>query len=130
MKILIVSHHTLALSMKDTISMIAGASSIKDVECLCMTSEKSPEEFENEAKNILEMNDKEDFLIFADLFGASPCNSCLSVFRHKNYRLITGMNLGMILEVICLKDNLSLEELYERAQEVGKEGIRGIYIHA
>ena len=94
-----------------------------------MTPEKDPEEFAEEAGRLLAEDLQADYLIFADLFGASPCNTCVSVFRSASYRMVTGMNLGAILDAVFQKDTLSLEELYQRALETAKDGVRGVTLH-
>lgn len=128
-KIILVAHGDLAVSFRNTAAMIAGEETAGQISCLCMTPEKDPEQFEEEARALLMEDPEADYLIFADLFGASPCNTCISVFRSASYRMVTGMNLGVILDVMLQKDTLSLEELYESAQETAKEGIRGVYLH-
>ena len=128
-KIVIVSHGNLALSFRDTVAMIAGDETAQEIGCLCMTPEKDPEEFAAEARELLDRDPEGDYLIFADLFGASPCNTCVSVFRSASYRMVTGMNLGVILDVMFQKDTLPLEELYTRALEVAKDGIKGVTLH-
>lgn len=128
-KIVIVAHGELAKSFRDTVGMIAGPESAAQIACLCMTPEKEPEEFAEEARELLNQDPDADYLIFADLFGASPCNTCISVFRSASYRMVTGVNLGVLLEIMFQKDNLSLEELYETAQEMAKEGVKGVYMH-
>ncbi|MBC5659224.1 PTS sugar transporter subunit IIA [Anaerosacchariphilus sp. NSJ-68] len=128
-KVVIVAHGELAKSFRDTVGMIAGPETAAQIACLCMTPEKGPEEFAEEARELLNQEPDADYLIFADLFGASPCNTCISVFRNASYRLVTGVNLGALLEIMFQKDNLSLEELYKTAQDVAKEGVKGVYLH-
>lgn len=128
-KIILVAHGDLAVSFRNTVGMIAGPETAEQINCLCMTPEKDPEQFEEEARALLMKEPEADYLIFADLFGASPCNTCISVFRSASYRMITGMNLGVILDVMFRKDEVSLEELYESAQLTAKEGIKGVYLH-
>lgn len=128
-KIILVAHGELAISFRDTVAMIAGAETAAQISCLCMTPEKAPEQFEEEARTLLLEDPDADYLIFADLFGASPCNTCISVFRSASYRMVTGMNLGVLLDVMFQKDTLSLEELYENALQTAKDGIRGVTLH-
>jgi mannose/fructose-specific phosphotransferase system component IIA len=128
-KLLIVSHGTLATSFKETVAMIAGEKMAAELNCLCMVPEKSPEEFEEEAKELLKEDPDGEYLIFADIFGASPCNTCISAFRSANYRMVTGMKLGVILEVLFQKDSLPLEELYVQALKIAKDRVRGVSLH-
>lgn len=129
-KIILVAHGGLATSFRDTVAMIAGPETAAQISCLCMTPEKDPEQFEEEARALLMEDPEADYLIFADLFGASPCNTCVSVFRSASYRMVTGMNLGVLLDTMFQKDTLSLEELYENALQTAKDSIRGVTLHA
>lgn len=128
-KILIVSHGTLAENFRDTVGMIVGTETASQIDCLCMTPEKNLDEFALEAAALLARDPEADYLIFADLFGASPCNTCVSVFRSSSYRMVTGMNLGAILDVMFQKDTLTLDELYTRALGVAKDGVKGVTLH-
>ena len=114
-KILLVSHGNLAESFRDTAAMIAGSETAAGICCLGMTPEKDPEEFAEEAGRLLAEDLQADYLIFADLFAS--------------YRMVTGMNLGAILDAVFQKDTLSLEELYQRALETAKDGVRGVTLH-
>ena len=93
-KILLVSHGNLAESFRDTAAMIAGSETAAGICCLGMTPEKDPEEFAEEAGRLLAEDLQADYLIFADLFGASPCNTCVSVFRSASNRMVTGSDPG------------------------------------
>lgn len=126
--LILTAHGTLAESYKQTVAMIAGKQSTDKIEVLCMSAEKSMEDLVAEAKLILEKDVEGEFLILADLFGASPCNSCILAFRDANYRAVTGLNLGMVLELLAMLENTSLEELSKIAADAGKNGVREVYI--
>lgn len=126
--LILTAHGTLANSYKETAAMIAGTQAACKIETLCMSAEKSMDELVEEAKQILEKDVDGEYLILADLYGASPCNSCMLAFRAANYRVVTGMNLGMVLELLLMLENTSLEELSKIGAEVGKSGVREVYI--
>ena len=128
--VLIVTHGMLAEALLASAKMIIGEEKTRGVDCLDMTEEKSMDQFCQEARTILEANPDDNYLIMADVFGASPCNSCLSVFRNANYRIITGVNLPMILELLMENDNIVLPKLWEGLIESGKKSIMGVYLPA
>ncbi len=60
-------------------------------------------------------------LMLADLIGASPCNLASGELG-VNLRLVTGLNLSMLLKVLNYR-HLGLDELVERAVCGGREGV-------
>ena len=128
-QLIVCTHGRLAESFVDTVGMIVGPQTASQISAIGMMPEDEPEAFEARARAILEAHPDDQFLICADLFGASPCNTCISVFRSADYRLITGVNLPLLIELIMNKDTSSLEELWENAQKEGRDGIQGIYLH-
>lgn len=83
--LILATHGTLAESYKQTIAMIAGHSAAESLETLCMSAEKSMAEFVEEAKAVLAKDPDGDYLILADMYGASPCNSSI---WHSGKRII------------------------------------------
>lgn len=129
--ILLATHANLAFGFIDAVKLIAGEQQAQRVFPLCMTLGKQPEDFIRETAAFLEDKQPEDeYLIFCDLYGASPCNSALMGFRYTNYRVITGVNLGVILEALCIIDMMSLDELSDQLVQRGKEGIVKIHIQS
>ena len=65
-------------------------------------------------------------LILSDIAGGTPFKtaSLISV-KNENIRVISGMNLPMILEVLCEREGMELEELYSHAMATGKDEIKG-----
>lgn len=128
--ILLVAHGNLADALLESSKLIVGEASTKDVDCLNMIEGKDMDQFVLEAKEILDADPDGEYLILADVFGASPCNSCLSVFRHANYRLITGVNLPILLDLFTNNNNKDLSDLWNSLIDSGKESIKGIFLPA
>lgn len=129
-RLILATHGNLAESFKNTAKMIVGEEAAEEIETLCMLPGMDPEQFEQAAKTLLAKDPDADFLILADLFAASPANTCLLAFRTTNYRMVTGVNLGMLLEVCMNKDLLSLDQLSEMCCEVGGDGIKQVVLPA
>lgn len=128
--ILIVAHGNLADALLASAKLIVGEASTTNVDCLNMTEGKDMDQFVLEAKEILDADPNSEYLILADVFGASPCNSCLSIFRYANYRLITGVNLPILLDLFTNNNNKDLLDLWNSLVDSGKESIRGIFLPA
>lgn len=127
--LILASHATLAKSMLETAKMVCGPELIKDVQAFCMTEDKNPEEFLEEVQKYVDQDPEGEYFTMVDLYAASPCTTCVRVLGHYNYRLVTGLNLGMFIEVLLNRDSASLTELEEKAINAGKEGVGKFYIH-
>ena len=126
--LLIVSHADLADSIKRTSEMIVGKNDLS-ITTIMMTPEKSPEAFKNEVNNIVSKDINGEYLILADLQGASPCSiSCLAC-RNIDFRVLTGINLGMLLEVVLNFNDGDLDELCDRALVAGRDSIQKIKLN-
>lgn len=83
---------------------------------------------QNKIEELAKVDD--EVLIFVDLYGATPFNFVGQIFeelknKNINIRVISGMNLPMILESVFLLETgeLSVDELYEDIIKIGKNGI-------
>lgn len=127
MYIVIAAHGHFADSLVASARMVTGYQG-EDIFTLNMTPEKDMAQLCAEAAALIERAPDAEYLIFADMFGASPCNSCLASFRYTNYRLITGANLPMLIEALLTKDLMGLEELWNSLVATGQETIRAVFI--
>ncbi len=65
-------------------------------------------------------------LIFSDIAGGTPFKTASIIsLKRENIKVISGMNLPMILEIICEREEMELEELYYHAMTIGKDEIKG-----
>jgi mannose/fructose-specific phosphotransferase system component IIA len=63
-------------------------------------------------------------IIMASLKGGSCWNVAVSIaLQHQNVRVLSGVNLPMVLSFMTKRDSLSLDELTDYLKE---DGIRGI----
>lgn len=127
--IIIATHAHLAEGFIDAVKLIAGEQKANQIIPFCMTMGKEPEAFIEEEKDFLkDKNEDDEYIIFCDLYGASPCNSSLMAFRFTNYRVITGVNLGVLLEALYLLDTGTIDEIVDQLIQTGKEGVKKVYL--
>lgn len=69
-----------------------------------------------------ELDDGSGILVLADLYGASPCNLARREGSGRRVRIVTGMNLPMILRVLNYA-GVDLETMARLAREGGRDGI-------
>ena len=119
-KIILIGHGMLAPTMKDTAEMILGPQ--PEVTAISFLSSDSMETLLTAAQAELEKNKGKEILVITDLKGGTPWNVCvllLTKFKH-SFALITGMNLGMVLEASILQmSEVSARDIADKLCEVG-----------
>lgn len=130
--ILIATHGTLADGLLDAVQLIIGEQA--DVITLGLKHEDSIEEFTDKVKSSIQRLGKSgDVLVFTDLKGASPYNAtvkCVSTIKDVHFRVLTGTNLGMLIEVFLkrmLDTNVSVDDLADLAKIKGRESVTELF---
>lgn len=116
--ILLVSHGQYAEAFKGSLKMIAGE--VTNLYSCCLLPSDGPDQFTEKLVALeADFDQYEEILIFADLFGGSPCNTSFIHFaQNPKYHFIAGMNFPMVLTAL-----LSESEPVESLIEQGREGI-------
>ncbi|MGA0570521.1 PTS sugar transporter subunit IIA [Variovorax sp. VNK109] len=89
----------------------------------------SPEETLSAARITMDQLGTDSTLVLTDLFGATPCNVAQKLVDGVNSRLITGVNLPMLLRTVSYRHE-SLEALVQRAVVGGTQGVMQVAITA
>lgn len=116
------SHGRFAEGIMDAAKMIMG--DIDDVATLSIMEGEAPETFESRMADCvatLHAGD-EGVLVLSDLPGASPANTSLKVLGNRAV-LVTGLNLGMLLEVLQAREGNDAEKLAAIAESSGRASI-------
>ncbi|VYU60636.1 PTS mannose transporter subunit IIA [Clostridium tertium] len=116
--ILLISHGKLAKEIKESIKMITGT--IDDIYYTCLESGDQSEEFIDKLRNEIDKLSKyEEVIVFADLYGGSPCNNAMKyLVNDDKYRIISGMNLSMVISA-----SLNEEEHVDSLLNIGRNAI-------
>ncbi|WEV56263.1 PTS sugar transporter subunit IIA [Ligilactobacillus acidipiscis] len=126
-KIILLSHGPLCEGMLKTLQMIAGPQ--KDIYTLQLHSGESPEEYQKKLEKIL-TQDKKGNLIFCDLKGGTPYNTAAYLKNKYDLKLITGMNLPILISVITSRENNSkIDDLVDIALDKSNFGIELINLN-
>lgn len=88
-----------------------------------------PEESLAQAHMLLLQTQWPNALILTDVFGATPCNIAQKLSDGVRARLITGVNLPMLLRTVSYRHE-SLEALVSRALIGGTQGVMQIAVTA
>ena len=67
-------------------------------------------------------------LILTDIYGSTPSNIACALSTKENVRIISGINLPMLIRVLNYP-NLELDELVLKAISGGQEGIMDCISH-
>lgn len=119
-KILIVSHSMLAEGMKETLQFFAGNNI--DVNAICAYVDE--ESIQSKLDAFFAQVKKEDeVLIFTDLLGGSVNQAMLAYIHIPHVHLITGVFLGIILELLFKSEDYLTEEEIKETLEKSKKGI-------
>lgn len=62
-------------------------------------------------------------LILVDLFGATPANIAAQLARPGQVEVVAGLNLPMLLKVLCYRDAVPLSVMVEKAVAGGSAGV-------
>ncbi len=107
--ILILSHGKLAQEIYNTAKMIVG--NIKDIYYFNFLKSMSYQDLEKKVKNFVKKRNNSEILIFTDLFGGSCLNACSNIIKQNKIRIFSGINLGLLLEAIFLRNSYDLKNL-------------------
>lgn len=125
--IAIVTHGEMATGLMDSLSLIMGEQ--EDYQTLGLKHGDDIGEFGEKIQTaICELDTGDGVLVFVDLFSASPYNQAAMSFnklKEHHYRLISGVNLPMIVEAFNQRMiGADLETMYQAAMTAGKDGIK------
>ncbi|MBO0409480.1 PTS sugar transporter subunit IIA [Enterococcus hulanensis] len=126
--VLLISHGKMAEGIKDSIELIMGET--KALDTASLVAGQDFEAFKKEVnEKIWQLNDGKGVVVYVDLFGASPYNATMFSFQALQnegieIRVLTGMNLPMIMEVLAMREVLTLDELVQMGLRSGKDGIQ------
>jgi len=122
--ILLISHGGMAEGTLDSVKVFFG-DQVEKIDVLSLAHEDSPEYFlEQLNEKVAVLDDGDGVIVFADLLGGTPANVTVRIMEEDKVDLISGMNLGMIME--CLGARMSGEINLESITDAGRQNIQHI----
>jgi PTS system mannose-specific IIA component len=121
---LIITHGNFGKELLKSVEMIMGEQEDANALGLCLGD--SVDELRIEADNIIveNQNAEKDNILLVDILGGSPSNVALYLLKkHKNIKLITGVNMLMLIEFFQSREFDELDDLVEKIMNSGVEGI-------
>ncbi|MEQ8165624.1 MAG: PTS sugar transporter subunit IIA [Alphaproteobacteria bacterium] len=62
-------------------------------------------------------------VVLTDMFGGTPSNLAISIMESGKVEVLAGVNLPMLIKLVSVRDQVSLEEAVVSAQEAGRKYI-------
>jgi PTS system mannose-specific IIA component len=123
--LILISHGKMASEVLKSAEMITG--DIDNVYTVHLLPEEGIDDFNRKLENVISKINKEDSItVIADLLGGTPCNSAIMQLKDRpSTNIISGYNLGMILEYIMLRES-GISNIKGQVLNSGKNGIQDI----
>lgn len=121
--LVIVTHGRWGEELLKSAEMIAGE--MEQVVAISLAAGEEPLEYQRRIARVLETL-PEGSVVFADLLGGTPCNCSAALSKKYSIGIVSGVNLPMLLEALCLRQSLSGEELAAALVGAGREGIQNV----
>lgn len=123
--IIVASHGPMAEAMVKSSQMLYGESDF--VKAVCLQAEDSVEVFAERLKNVIEPY--KEVLLLVDIPGGTPSNQgMLLAVSYEHLRVVSGVNLMMLLECLIRAQTTTVDELKEIAMKSSVESIREMKI--
>lgn len=122
--IIVVTHSSMADGLKDAVEMILGTQ--RDFFTVGYYVGESLEDLYNKIENIISENTCKNWIIFTDMFGDTPSNVASIICTKHDAVVVTGVNLGMVIETIVSRDSYERDDIIDSLLKVGKSDIRYI----
>ena len=126
--ILIIAHAPLASALRQCVAHVF-TDPPEAVAALDVQPNTPPEETLAQARIMLAQLGTSHALVLADVFGATPCNVAQKLVDGVHSKLITGVNVPMLLRTLSYR-NESLDALVARALMGATQGVMQVAITA
>ena len=122
MGLVLVAHGPLAYALRESAEMIVGLQT--NTIALSLDTDESLESLTAQIATAVERaNRGAGVLLLVDLFGGTPSNAATLSMNKYSTEVVTGMNLGMVLEVVSQRDGKTLAELADVAESAGRASV-------
>ncbi len=120
--LLIVAHRHIGSEVLATASRTLGICPLQTESLEVFNEDERNELLERAGALITELDQGAGVLILSDAYGSTPSNVAVAASVDRHCRVVTGLNLPMLLRVFNYPGR-SLEELAESAAAGGRSGI-------
>lgn len=122
--VILVTHGDMALGIKGAAEMIIGRQD--KFSTVGLYAGESIDDLGRKVEDEIERISCREIILFTDMFGDTPTNVCTLISAQRDYTVITGVNLSMVLECLINRSKLKIDELIEHVAENGNSSIKVI----
>jgi mannose PTS system EIIA component len=126
--ILVIAHAPLASALRACVLHVFPDSAL-GIAALDVQPNTPPEESLAQARVLMRQLDMPCTLVVTDVFGATPCNVAQKLVDGVRSKLITGVNLPMLLRTVSYRHE-SLDALISRAMIGATQGVIQVAVTA
>ncbi len=117
--IILCGHGNYATGMQSTLELLAGKN--QDLFFVNFTADDTDITLKEKLASLVENNKGSEILFVCDIIGGTPFKIAAEISNSsESMELVVGCNIGGILEMIFMKDGLSLRELADNMVEQSK----------
>jgi len=126
--VVLVSHGTFAPGLQSVLSMLAGGER-EDVLSIGLIDGMDADEFAQKFRLMIQpLGENDEVILLGDLIGGSPLTNAVNELSEsgllKNTIVFGGMNLGMALTAVMMKDDMETGMLKENLLSEAKNAIK------
>ena len=120
--IIITGHNKFASGIFSSLTMIAGSKD--NVFAVDFLSDDNNESLESKFNKIIDENKDSEILFVCDLMGGTPFKVASKLaFTNDNYEVVTGINLGGLIDTSMKLDKMSIGELKTSCKEASIKSV-------
>lgn len=121
--ILIVTHGDFGHAVKESSELITGT--IQNCQSIALNRDDDILDLKNKVDiAVEELNQGEGVIVLVDLIGGSPFNICSLVLKEKrNFKLLSGVNLPILIECSMMRESMNLDELTQYCKTIGQSSV-------
>lgn len=116
-KVLVITHGRFCEEIIKSAEMITGKND--RLIPIPLLAEDDPLSFSDKIRAEIEKIKDHPFIVICDILGGTPFNSSSGLLREYKYNIVTGLCLGMLLELAFL-DTDDMTEVAEKMKEVSQ----------
>ncbi len=119
--VIIITHDKIGTALAQTATKVFGKLPLPTT-LINIEANTDPEKLLPKLSKLVKHAGAEGILILTDLFGSTPSNIARKLKNKSNIRIISGLNLPMLIRVMNYP-KASLDELAKKALTGGRKGI-------
>jgi len=117
--LLVITHDTIGQSLVETANSMLGVTPLH-IDVLGVSKTTNPDDACQQAEQLIK--DNTSTLVLTDMYGSTPSNIACHLRDQKNVRIVSGLNLPMLVRVLNYP-RLELDELVTKALTGGQDGV-------